>query len=108
APHGWDELSHYLRDAGLSLGAAEKVGLVMPRKSGSGYYDRFRHRLMFAVLDGQGRVIAFSGRALEEPTPERLRALGQEPRTSDEPPAKYMNSPESPVYKKRDAVFGLY
>jgi DNA primase len=108
APFGWDELAKALRDAGLSLAAAEKVGLVAPRKSGSGYYDRFRHRLMFAVLDGQGRVIAFSGRTLPEPAAERLRALGQEPSTSAEPPAKYMNSPESPIYKKREAVFGLY
>jgi len=108
APYGWDELAKHLRDAGLSLGAAEKVGLLAPRKSGSGYYDRFRHRLMFAVLDGQGRVIAFSGRTLDEPPAERLRALGHEPSTSSEPPAKYMNSPESPVYKKREAVFGLY
>jgi DNA primase len=108
APFGWDELTKHLREAGASLGAAERVGLVMPRKSGSGYYDRFRHRLMFAVLDGQGRVIAFSGRTLDEPAPERLRALGYEPSTSSEPPAKYMNSPESPVYKKREAVFGLY
>lgn len=108
APFGWDELSKHLRESGASLGAAEKVGLVMPRRSGSGYYDRFRHRLMFAVLDGQGRVVAFSGRTLDEPPPERLRALGYEPSTSSEPPAKYMNSPESPVYKKREAVFGLY
>jgi DNA primase len=108
APYGWDELAKFLREAGLSIGAAEKVGLLSPRKSGSGYYDRFRHRLMFAVLDGQGRVIAFSGRALDEPPAERLRALGYEPSTSSEPPAKYMNSPESPVYKKREAVFGLY
>ena len=108
APYGWDELSKYLRDAGLSLTAAERVGLVAPRKSGSGYYDRFRHRLMFAVLDGHGRVIAFSGRTLAEPPAERLRPLGLEPSTSSEPPAKYMNSPESPVYKKREAVFGLY
>jgi len=108
APHAWDGLSSHLRDAGLSVAAAEKVGLVLPRRSGSGYYDRFRHRLMFAVLDVQGRVIAFSGRALDEPPAERLRALGAEPSTSSEPPAKYMNSPESPVYKKREAVFGLY
>jgi DNA primase len=108
APYGWDELVKYLRESGLSISAAEKVGLLSARKSGSGYYDRFRHRLMFAVLDGQGRVIAFSGRALDEPPAERLQALGYEPSTSSEPPAKYMNSPESPVYKKREAVFGLY
>ncbi|HEX6767689.1 MAG TPA: DNA primase, partial [Polyangiaceae bacterium] len=109
APYGWDGLSAHFRETGVALSAAEKVGLVTPRKSGSGYYDRFRHRLMFAVIDVQGRVIAFSGRALEEPPPERLRALGLEPSAAaGEPPAKYMNSPESPVYRKREAVFGLY
>jgi DNA primase len=92
----------------VALAAAEKVGLVAPRKSGAGYYDRFRHRLMFAVIDVQGRVIAFSGRSLDEPPAERLRPLGLEPSTSEEPPAKYMNSPESAVYRKREAVFGLY
>lgn len=109
APYGWDGLASHLKKAGLSLQAAEKVGLVMPRRSGSGYYDRFRHRLMFAVLDVQGRVIAFSGRALEEPDGAALAraglpALG----ASDGPPAKYINSPESPIYRKREAVFGLF
>jgi DNA primase len=108
APFGWDGLVRHLKDAGFSLGAVEKVGLIAPRKSGSGYYDRFRHRLMFAVVDLQGRVIAFSGRSLEEPPLERLRALGLEATNSTEAPAKYVNSPESPVYRKREAVFGLY
>jgi DNA primase len=108
APYGWDGLAAHLRDTGASLMAAERVGLALPRKSGSGYYDRFRHRLMFAVIDVQGRVIAFSGRSLDEPPAERLRPLGLEPSTAAEPPAKYMNSPESPTYKKREAVFGLY
>ena len=108
APFAWDALATHLREGGFSLTAAEKVGLVAPRRSGSGYYDRFRHRLMFAVLDGQGRVIAFSGRSLDEPAPERLRALGLEPSNSADPPAKYMNSPESPVYRKREALFGVY
>jgi DNA primase len=108
APYGWDGLAAHLRDTGVALAAAEKVGLVAPRKSGSGFYDRFRHRLMFAVIDLQGRVIAFSGRSLDEPPSDRLRGHGLEPSTATEPPAKYMNSPESPVYKKREAVFGLY
>jgi DNA primase len=109
APYGWDGLARHLREAGMSLSAAEKVGLLAPRKTGQGYYDRFRHRLMFAVLDVQGRVIAFSGRALEDPPVERLRALGLDPPSNPgEPPAKYVNSPESPIYKKREAVFGLY
>ncbi|MES1184915.1 MAG: DNA primase [Myxococcales bacterium] len=111
APYGWDGLVRFLKEAGLSARAAETVGLLAPRKTGSGHYDRFRHRLMFAVIDVQGRVVAFSGRALAEPTAEELRAAGVEPLGSGgtgEAPAKYVNSPESPVYKKREAVFGLY
>ncbi|MBK7586384.1 MAG: toprim domain-containing protein [Myxococcales bacterium] len=111
APYGWDALASHLRDAGMSHLAAEQVGLLVPRKSGSGHYDRFRHRLMFAVLDLQGRVIAFSGRALPDPEDAELRSLGVERiggGAPAEPPAKYVNSPESPIYKKREAVFGLY
>jgi len=111
APYGWDGLVRFLKESGLSARAAETVGLLAPRKTGSGHYDRFRHRLMFAVLDVQGRVVAFSGRALPEPAAEELRAAGVEPLGSGgsgEAPAKYVNSPESPVYKKREAVFGLY
>jgi DNA primase len=111
APYGWDGLVRFLKESGLSARAAEAVGLLAPRKTGSGHYDRFRHRLMFAVTDVQGRVVAFSGRALGEPTPDELRQKGIDPMGSGgagEAPAKYFNSPESPVYRKREAVFGLY
>jgi DNA primase len=110
APYGWDGLVRFLKESGLSARAAETVGLLAPRKTGTGHYDRFRHRLMFAVIDVNGRVVAFSGRALPEPTPEELRAAGVESMgaTPTEAPAKYVNSPESPVYRKREAVFGLY
>lgn len=111
APYAWDELAKFLRAQGLSLSAAEAIGLVLPRKSGPGHYDRFRHRLMFAVMDMQGRVIAFSGRALSEPDPSQLTQLGIPPlHDSDNASqrAKYVNSPESPLYKKRDVLFGLY
>src|SRR6187402_3376621 len=65
---------------------------------------------MFAVLDLQGRVVAFSGRALTEPTPSELAELGIESTAQPgaDAPAKYINSPESPIYKKRETVFGLY
>lgn len=102
APHGWDELAQYLKKNGISPTAGESVGLIVPRSSGSGYYDRFRHRLMFAIVDVQGRVVAFSGRALEEPPTEKT---GAEKR--DDKPAKYINSPESPVYIKGNTLFGL-
>jgi DNA primase len=111
APHGWDGLGRHLRELGLSHTAAEQVGLLVPRRSGPGHYDRFRHRLMFAVLDVQGRVAAFSGRALGEPTEEDLRRAGLVPASgapTGEAAAKYVNSSESPIYRKREAVFGLY
>lgn len=99
APDGWDGLATHLESHGVDLRAAEAVGLLAPRKQGSGYYDRFRHRLMFSVIDLQGRVVAFSGRALTPAEP---------PSGDAEPPAKYINSPESPIYRKRETVFGLF
>lgn len=112
APYGWDGLVRYLAKAGLSPRAAETVGLIVPRKSGGGYYDRFRHRLMFAVTDLQGRVIAFSGRALDEPTPLALERAHVEATGKAADPdakaAKYINSAESPIYRKGETVFGLF
>ncbi|HEU4578831.1 MAG TPA: DNA primase [Polyangiaceae bacterium] len=110
APYGWDGLARHLRQVGFNLRAAEAVGLLGERKSGDGHYDRFRHRLMFAVIDLQGRVVAFSGRALEEPAAEDLRRAGLAAAgpSTGEPPAKYYNSPESPIYRKRETVFGLF
>ncbi len=109
APYGWDGLATLLRRDGAALRAAESVGLLVPRKQGPGYYDRFRHRLMFAITDLQGRVVGFSGRALEEPTAAALATARLEPMgASDAAPAKYLNSPESPIYRKREVLFGLY
>lgn len=99
APHAWDGLTAYLAKNGVSPATAERVGLLIPRTSGDGHYDRFRHRLMFPVLDVSGRVIAFSGRALPE-------SDGAPPLA--EKPAKYINSPESPIYTKGEHLFGLY
>lgn len=104
APPGWDGLTSFLKAQGVSPVGAETVGLLVPRSSGSGYYDRFRHRLMFAVMDPQGRVVAFSGRALRE-------IPGPETSVSSErggPPPKYVNSPESPIYTKGQMLFGIH
>ena len=98
APSGWDGLASFLKKQGVSPAVGESLGLIAPRSSGSGYYDRFRHRLMFAVADARGRVVAFSGRALP-PLP------GDEER--DKPP-KYINSPETPIYVKGTHLFGLW
>ena len=98
APAAWDGLAAFLKQQGVSPTVAEAAGLTVPRSSGSGHYDRFRHRLMFAVMDAQGRVVAFSGRALA-PVP------GDDER---DPPPKYLNSPESPIYLKKAMLFGLW
>jgi DNA primase len=112
APYGWDGLATFLKRQGISPVTAERVGLLVPRSSGSGHYDRFRHRLMFAVCDVMGRVIAFSGRALPDPSAGELSAMGAAPQNTrggdDQAPAKYMNSPESPIYTKGEHLFGLY
>ncbi len=111
APYGWDGLCSFLRQQGASPLIAERAGLIVRRSSGSGHYDRFRHRLMFAVVDAMGRVVAFSGRALAEPTAEALTRAGVPPMSTTpaaEPPAKYVNSPESPVYTKGEHLFGLF
>ncbi len=99
APNGWDGLCRFLAQKGYSPAEAEEVGLIVPRKSGEGHYDRFRHRLMFPIADLQGHIVAFSGRALDTPP-------GEEP--PEEPPAKYINSPEGPLYKKGELLFGAH
>lgn len=101
APHGWDHLSRYLAERGHSARDAEAAGLIAPRRSGDGFYDRFRHRLMFPIADVHGRIVAFSGRILDPPP-------NDPPREGADPPAKYVNSPEGPLYKKGELLFGLH
>jgi DNA primase len=98
APLGWDGLSLHLRAKGAAAADAEEVGLIARRRDGSGYYDRFRNRLMFPVRELGGRVVAFSGRALKGPNGE--------PPPETEP--KYMNSPETALYHKGSVLFGLH
>jgi DNA primase len=89
APEGWDSLLVHLAAQGFTEDLLEKAGLVVPRQGGSGHYDRFRGRLLFAIKDQQGRVVAFGGRAL-----------------GDEDP-KYLNSPETPLYSKGHMLYAL-
>lgn len=77
----------------------EASGLVRWRTEGSGYYDAFRGRLMFPIHNEQGKVIAFGGRALLS---EQDKAAGKE-----EPQPKYLNSPETPIYKKTSTLYNL-
>ena len=90
APDQWDGLLKHLQQVeGLSPEMLEAAGLVVPRKGGNGFYDRFRHRVMVPIRDRQGRVIGFGGRSLD----------GAEP--------KYLNSPETEVFEKGKHLFGL-
>ncbi len=88
SPDSWDALSIYLRQKGATQAQIERSGLVVQKETG-GSYDRFRGRLMFPILDIQGRAIAFGGRTL---------------RNED---AKYINSPETAAYVKGRNLFGL-
>ncbi len=90
APASWEGLLRHLLRRGFSKEQAERAGLALERKEGSGAYDRFRSRLIIPICDPAGKVIAFGGRALD----------GSEP--------KYLNSPETPIYKKGAHLFGLH
>ncbi|HJL79436.1 MAG TPA: DNA primase [Candidatus Marinimicrobia bacterium] len=85
----WDELLTLAKKKKMSNETLEKTGLFL--KTEKGTFDRFRNRIMFPIFNTAGRVIAFGGRALDP-----------------EDPAKYLNSPETPLYRKRDFFYGLH
>ncbi|HEX8773617.1 MAG TPA: DNA primase [Pyrinomonadaceae bacterium] len=89
APDRWDALSSHLKERGATLAQIERSGLVVKKDAG-GFYDRFRGRLIFPVLDAQGRAVAFGGRTL-----------------SPEGEPKYLNSPETAAYTKGRHLYGL-
>ncbi len=99
APAEWGALAEYFRSHKVSPSDAELAGLLQPRHTG-GMYDRFRHRLMFPIYDRAGHVVGFSGRVL--PVTEDIEE-GIVPENA----GKYINSPETPVYKKSDLLYGL-
>ena len=89
----WDALRDRLTGKGYKLDEIEETGLVIRRDDSSGYYDRFRGRLMIPIRDVQGRTIGFGARILRE-DPAR-------------PAPKYMNSPQGPLFDKGNVLFGL-
>ncbi len=84
----WSDLTSYLNENGFRNDEIVTAGLAVRNEKGR-VYDKFRNRLMFPIIDVRGNVIAFGGRALGDDA------------------AKYMNSPETPVFHKGDHVFGL-
>ena len=90
APDNWDSLLQYFVDVEkVSVEILESAGLIVPRKGGNGFYDRFRNRIIVPIHDRQKRVIGFGGRSLD----------GSEP--------KYLNSPETEIFEKGKNLFGL-
>src|SRR2546426_3418816 len=87
APEGWDALASFMKSEKVTEDVLVTAGLAISREGGTGVYDRFRGRLIFAIRDLQGRVVAFGGRAF-----------------GDEQP-KYLNSPETPLYSKGQLLY---
>ena len=109
SPNSWDATLSWARAKKFSPLLLERAGLAI-RKGGENnpvpsqtdrFYDRFRGRLMFPICDEQGRVVAFSGRVLIE---ETQPAQGK---SNSVPAAKYVNSPETPIFQKGKILFGL-
>jgi DNA primase len=90
AADAWNDLPRRLAEKGIGLPALKKAGLLIEREKDGGAYDRFRNRLMFPISGMDGQVIGFGGRAL-----------------GDEKGAKYINTPETPLYKKSKVLYGL-
>lgn len=104
APAEWGALVEFLEEKKAPIAKAEELGLIRKKSTGADtsgrlHYDLFRDRVMFPVVDLRGRVIAFGGRTLGI-------AGNQTNGLSDGP--KYLNSPESPIYKKGSHVYGLF
>jgi DNA primase len=96
APSGWRQLYEMLKTAGYSEEDMEKVGLIIKQSSsgaarGSGYYDRFRERIMFPLGNAAGKIVGFSGRIHSASTDEQ---------------AKYINSPQTALYDKSEFLYG--
>ncbi len=91
SPEAWDALSNAAIEAGYNKDYLVKTGLAILKDNGN-LYDRFRNRVIFPIQNVSGRVIGFGGRIL----------------TSDKKQAKYVNSPESPIYDKSNVLFGLF
>lgn len=87
---GWSNLLNFLSNKGIALALIEKAGLITRREKGSGFYDRFRDRLIFPILNLHNQIAGFGGRVIDESLP------------------KYLNSPETPIYSKSRSLYGLF
>jgi DNA primase len=93
----WDELFKYLCSEGYKEEDIFQAGLIVKKKDGHGYVDRFRKRLMFPIFDSQGRVVAFTSRTLAGIVYEE-----------DDFGGKYINSPQTSIYDKSKILYGWH
>src|SRR3989339_304473 len=91
SPSSWDSLRLFLKKKNFSDQEMHENGLLVLTDSAR-YYDRFRGRLMFPLCDARDHILGFSGRSLEDNVKE----------------AKYINTPETPIYHKRETLFGIH
>ena len=89
APDDWNTLKDYMLAKGYSEQELVDAALLVRHQKGN-TYDKFRHRVMFPIIDRRGNIIAFGGRTLDP-----------------DAPAKYLNSDETPVFHKRSSLFSL-
>ncbi|OLS03362.1 DNA primase [Tissierella creatinophila] len=89
APDEWGNLYKFLKSKGYVSGEIEKIGLINKKKGNNGYYDRFRNRIMFPIIDRNNQIIGFGGRVIDETMP------------------KYLNSKESLIFNKGNNLYGL-
>ncbi len=115
APDSWDFLTSRLRAKGYKNEEIEKAGLAVKSEQGS-YYDRFRNRITFPIADASGRTVGFSGRIFDNsqlPAASRQQPTGShsQPVASSQKqtaaPAKYINTPQTPVYDKSRVLYGF-
>ena len=88
AKNSWDDLISYVKEKDYLLDDIENLGLIKKSQNGK-YYDKYRNRLIFPIINHYGKVIGFGGRSIDSTMP------------------KYLNSPESEVFKKRYNLYGL-
>jgi DNA primase len=98
APDRWDWLIGQSMSAEVSTKTLETVGLIVRKQDGPGHYDRFRGRVLFPIRDIQGRPVAIGGRILPQAAADPARAATL---------AKYINSPETPLFSKSSMLYAL-
>ena len=91
APESWDALIHHLKEKGYTESDMLAANVIGKSNSG-GIYDRFRKRVMFPIINIRGNIVAFSGRAMPG---------------EDKQGGKYVNTADTPVYKKSENLFGI-